>query len=474
MQKPSEPMKDTNMKCPNCGGDHWENVDNFRLKPAGMGLCTSCGFVSYPAKWKTKEEIFAHYRTSYRNPPTHANLFACERKNHFHHKFLAETFEAWKKEKNEAPAICEVGAAFGASLNFFRQVFPKADVSGTELTTSMRRNAAHEFGIKLSEDIDESKTYDMIMSYKVLEHQVDPHLELERYARLLKPGGLLYMSVPTWFKTLYNFGMSGFDLEYYFDPNHINVWTREVFESMLNRAGFEIVKADQVIYSSTYLCRVNPEMKKGPMVKHDPTVIKVALGNIKAAFLAFQENNFKKAIEIWPDYPQAHVSHAEMSRKILGEKGWAEFSAQIIEPALKACPESSDILVMATDFAMRAGELQAATKFAEKALLWKPENPVSLSHLVNIMRELALKAKDPKEKLHYFIQAREIASHWRHVSGQHFKEATDLILFFNSKIPFAGENETAPKERNVTSDSVFPPSRRPRPEGQAPSAALST
>ena len=457
MKKPIEPMKDTNMKCPNCGGDHWEDVDKFRLKPSGMGLCMSCGFVSYPAKWKSKEEIFAHYRTDYRNPPTHANLFACERKNHFHHKFLYDTFETWKEQKNYKPAICEVGAAFGASLNFFRQVFPQADVSGTELTTSMRRNAAHEFGIKLSEDIDETKTYDMIMSYKVLEHQVDPHLELERYAKLLKPGGLLYMSVPTWFKTLYNFGMSGFDLEYYFDPNHINVWTREMFESMLRRAGFEIVKADQVIYSSTYLCRVNPEMKKEPMVKHDPTMIKVALGNIRAAFMAFQDNNFKKAIEIWPDYPQAHVSHAEMSRKILGEKGWKAFSEEIIEPALKACPESADILVMATDFAMRAGEWQTATKFAEKALLWKPENPVSLSHLVNIMREIGIRAKDPKEKLHYFIQAREIATHWRNVSGQHFKEATDLILFFNAKIPFEGETQPAPKVKPKAALRVLEP-----------------
>lgn len=134
-----------------------------------------------------------------------------------------------------------------------------------------------------------------------------------------------------------------------------------------------------------------------------------------------------------------------MSRKILGEKGWKAFSEEIIEPALKACPESADILVMATDFAMRAGEWQTATKFAEKALLWKPENPVSLSHLVNIMREIGIRAKDPKEKLHYFIQAREIATHWRNVSGQHFKEATDLILFFNAKIPFEGETQPAPK-----------------------------
>lgn len=433
-------MQDTNMNCPNCGENHWENVDQFRLKPQGMGVCTSCGFVSYPSKWKSPEDIKAHYRTSYRNPPTHANLFACERKNYFHQKFLNDTFQEWKESGRVAPAVCEVGAAFGSTLQWVRSEFPQADINGTELTTSMRRNAMHEFGIRLDEDIDESKTYDLIMTYKVLEHQVDPQLELKRYAKLLKPGGLLYISVPTWFKSLYNFGMSGFDLEYYFDPNHINVWTREMFENILARAGFEIIKADQVIYSSTYLCRVNPEMEKTPLVKHDPTLIKVGLGNIKSAFLAFQENDFKKAIEIWPDYPQAHVSHAEMSRKILGEKGWKAFKEEIINPALKACPESADILVMASDFAMRASEFMEATKYIEKALTWKPENPVCLNQLANTMRELALRAKTPHEKLHYFHQAREVARHWRHTSTQHFREATDLIYFFNSKLPFEGED----------------------------------
>lgn len=434
-------VTDSKMKCPNCGENHWEDVDHLRMKPQGMALCLSCGFVSYPSKWKSLEEIKEHYRTSYRNPPSHANLFACERKNHFHHKFLVDTFEGWKKEGKDAPVICEVGAAFGFSLHFFRSIFPKADLNGTELTTSMRRNAAHEFGIRLTEEIDESKTYDFIMTYKVLEHQFEPLKELERYRKLLKPDGLLYISVPTWFKSLYNFGMSGFDLEYYFDPNHINVWTREMFESLLGRAGFEIVKSDQIIYSSTYLCKVGEP--KTDTVKHDPTLIRAALANIKAAFLAFNDNDFKKAISIWADYPQAWASHAEMSRKLLAEKGWQGFNEEIIEPALKACPESSDILVMATDFAMRAGEFTTAIKFAEQALLAKPENPTSLNQLANIMREMALRAKDERERLHYFDQARQIARHWRNVSTQHFKEATDLILFLNSKLPFKGENDEA-------------------------------
>lgn len=434
------PMLNTNMNCPNCNENKWESVDAHRIKPQGMGICTSCGFVSYPSKWQTEEEIKKHYRSSYRNPPSHANLFSGERKNHFHHKFLLETFEKWKAEGLENPKICEVGAAFGWTLNWIKTVFPKAEIYGTELTTSFRRNAYHEFGINLTEDIDETKKYDLIMSYKVLEHQLDPNKALEKYTKLLTPNGLLYISVPTWFNALYNFGLTGFDIEYYYDPNHINVWTIEMFENIMNRAGFEIIKSDQVIYSSTYLCKPNPEMKTKPVLKLDVKEMKDKLARIKKAFLFFEENKFDEAIKEWPCYPQAHVSKAEMSRKLLTEKGWVAFQDAIIDPALEACPNTAEVVIMATDFAMRANEFPQAIKYAEVALQMKPENPISLNQLANTMRELALRGKNMKEKIHYFVQAREVCRHLRQVSTQHFKEATDMIFFFNSRIPFKGES----------------------------------
>lgn len=84
-------------------------------------------------------------------------MFAGERKNCFHHKFLLDLFNKWKAEGKESPRICEIGAAYGFTLQWIRQIFPKAEISGTELTTSFRRNAYHEFGIKLDEDIDTTK-----------------------------------------------------------------------------------------------------------------------------------------------------------------------------------------------------------------------------------------------------------------------------------------------------------------------------
>ncbi len=43
------------MRCIVCDNSNWENVDQFRIKKEGMSLCKSCGFVSYPEKYKKKE-----------------------------------------------------------------------------------------------------------------------------------------------------------------------------------------------------------------------------------------------------------------------------------------------------------------------------------------------------------------------------------------------------------------------------------
>ena len=52
------------MRCIVCDStDKWKNVDEFRLKPSGMCVCENCGFVSYPSRWKSEDEIKKHYRT---------------------------------------------------------------------------------------------------------------------------------------------------------------------------------------------------------------------------------------------------------------------------------------------------------------------------------------------------------------------------------------------------------------------------
>lgn len=429
------------MNCPSCNSNDWKNVDEFRFKQKddkghdiGMHICNVCSFISYPAKYKSKAEIIAHYRKEYRKPPTVMNMFTGQRKNHFHYAFLKDHIEKWQKSEDQID-IVEIGAAFGMSLNMFQQLLPGANIEGTELTQSYKNVCKQEFGIELKDDFDDSKSYDLIMSYKVLEHQLDPHVELARYAKALKPEGFLYISVPTWFGPMVNFGLEGFDLEYYYDPNHINVWTRQMFESMMSRAGLEIVKYDGTMYGDTYLCkRTIKAVTTEPFIEK-PGHILEKLKATKEAFLAFIDQDYAGAIAHYKNFPQAHINLLEMSRKELSEKGWEAFKRDRIDSMLDSCPDSVEAMICATDFMMRMKRYEEALEMTKTTLKLKPNNPASLFQAGICFEQSAVLSKDKNEKLKFLLKAKELYFHLMNVSEQNKHETISKIYFINSQIP---------------------------------------
>lgn len=427
------------MRCLICHENDWEVVDQYIFKPKGMSICKCCGFVSYPSKWKTEEEIKAHYRKDYRACPNAQNLYSGQRKLHFHNAFLTPLFEEWKAEGRIEPEIYEIGAAYGMALSWARDTYKGAKVGGTELTISYRRNAFHQYGIDLHEDFDDSKKYDLIMSYKVAEHQLDVDKMLSKYRSCLKPNGVMYISVPCWFEQMNNFGLGGFDLEYYYDPNHINVWTRKLFESLLKKVGLEIIRQDHIIYDSTYLVKACEPKALDQNDYENPSEIKKIMGLIKEAFIATTENRFDDALKLYPNYPTAHITRIEMIRKQAFANGWDWIEEHIINRMLSECGPSAEILISATDLAMRAKKHEEAIAYAQQALEAKPGNPVSLGQLINIMREIALSSEAEEKKLHYFNEARKIAEHLGKVSIQHARESIDYIYLFNSQLPIPSE-----------------------------------
>lgn len=435
------------MRCVICNStDKWKNVDDYRLKPAGMCMCTICGFISYPDKWKSKEAIVEYYRKEYRTAPSSNNFYTCQRKIHFHAAFLQSVFEEWAKGNKKNPEVFEIGAAFGTVLHWIRSAYPGANVDGTELTTSMRRVAWHEFGLALKEDINDEKKHDLIMSYKVAEHQLDVDVELKRYHKALNDDGYLYISVPTWFGPLTNFGAGGFDLEYYYDPNHINVWTTNNFEILLQKCGFEIVKADHIMYDSTYLCKKSNVETCAKNVKFDdPNVILENLNRAKSAFLAMVENDFKSAITIWPNFPVAHVNAAEMARKEIQNNGWAWAKENIIGPALEACNGAAEITLMAGDFALRLGQYQEAIDYANETLVTKPNTPGAYLCIINALREMAIKTTDPETKGKLFEDARSVSVILGNTSAQHQRESLDFRYLYGANIPAPFEQNAKPQ-----------------------------
>ena len=430
------------ISCLICGESKWANVDEYRLKPDGMCMCEKCGFVTYPAIIAKSEELKEYYRKEYRPGPSVANVFTGQRKLHYHANFLNDLLLEWKK-KHIKPVVFEVGAAFGMFLKWISDNVKDAKVYGSELTLSFRRVAFHEYNIPLAEEFDDTKKYDLIASYKVAEHMAHADKEIRRYAEALKSDGHVYISVPIWFESMSNFGADGFTLDYYYDKNHVNVWTRKNFETLLKKCGLEIVKEDHVYYDSTYLCKRNDEMMKVEPVYDEPTRILDCLSRIKKSSIAFDSGKFSEAVSIFATYPDAHIGSYEHARKQWHEKGFEAIEKEVMAPALAACPNSQKITYFCADLCMRYEQLDKALEYLNKCIVQKPGCASSLNALAHCYRGMAQKTKDKAQKEQLLIQARDIGRHVNQISLQHSTESISWIFADEAKIPMPGETGEA-------------------------------
>lgn len=439
----------TNMRCCICEStDKWKCVDEYRVIAKGMHICMGCGFVSYPSLYKTEKEIIEFYRQDYRRKPSIGNLYTGNRKLLFHDIFLRPVFDEWKKKGIEAPVIGEVGSAYGLFLNWIRATFfPKAELHGTELTTGFKRVAFHEYGLNLKDDLDPNVKYDMICSYKVAEHQMDVDKKLLQYKNMLKEDGLLYISVPTWFDRLTNFGMDGtIDLEYYYDPSHINVWTRKLFESLLKKVGLEVIKYNDTLYGDTYLCKRNDELMLEARAVETPSKVIEMMAKIKKAYEHFSKHEYKEAIEAWPRFPLGWANYYENNRALFHKNGNPNFEDifnHFCKPFLELCPTEVDAYRFAADLNMRYDRYPHAIEYLQKALSMRDNTPVLLSMLSHCFYQLALKEQNQAKKNDLILTARNIQKHIAKIDLQSVPEAINWIYAYSAELPTPFENKAA-------------------------------
>jgi len=436
------------MNCFICGANDWNNVDQFRLKqveddgkPVGMSMCNSCGVVSYPDKYQTKEQIKEFYRKEYRKPPQTQDFFSGERKLHYHHYFLNHLFTEWKKAGRTKPVVGEVGSAFGMFLNWIKEHnFPEAELHGTEWDLARKRVAFHEYGLTLKDELPTDIKYDLITSYRVLEHQCDPHLELEHYYNLLKDDGVLYLSVPIWFRELQNPGQSVFDIEFYWSTSHINCWSNEHLEYLLDKVGFAPIYRNDNIYGNTYLLKKLPLKNREPVFpKWNPAEKLDEIERIFRCWQGIHEGDAALALSQWQNCVAAWAHHYEMNRAKFHEQGFEFINNEILLKCIQACPNSADAFTLAGNVAMRYNQFDLALKYLDQAIKRKPNNPSVLAEMAKCFREKAIHTKDENEKAVFYKEAMEICKFIRQSSMELAPQVLTYIYSDQSKIPIPGE-----------------------------------
>lgn len=395
-------------------------------------MCKGCGFVSYPSKYKTKEQIKEYYRKEYRPGPQVNSLYTGERKLQYHAYFLKGLLESWKKSGKENPVIGEVGSAYGLFLNWMRQQFPNADISGTELTESYRRVAYHEFGLRLTDELDKSKKYDMIASYHVLEHIIEPHKEAQEYYDLLKDDGVFYLSVPIWYREANNSAMPGFSVEIHWAPDHINSWAEEHLEHMLARVGFKIEYKNNNIYGNTYILKKHlPNHALTHDFKPDQYLEKIK--KLWALHNYLEEANTVAAIETWPNCPTAWIAHYEYNRANFHKN--PDDLNKFMEKAKASCPNSADILIFIGDILTRYERYKEALDVFHEAMKRKPNNDNILMGISNCYRMMAHKSKDEAEKTKLLKESINILRFLMNVSTQSLPQAISWSYQDQAQLP---------------------------------------
>lgn len=150
--------------------------------------------------------------------------------------------------------VIDVGCGQGVALRHFKRLGCRAvgittnaeDLEACAAYYDVRRLDMHDTGLS-------SESWDLVWARHVLEHSPAPLFALHEFKRVLRPGGWLYIEVP----------MPGTSCQHETNQNHYSVLTDSMWQSLIQKAGFELVESRIWTLSTpagpdeyrSYLCR---------------------------------------------------------------------------------------------------------------------------------------------------------------------------------------------------------------------------
>lgn len=239
--------------CPLCGSPDIPEIPKYQLN--FLVKCADCNFV-YCGRKPSKEELTAHYNQYPRG--TTISPITVSR-----YSDLCDTFDNYRKTNN----ILDVGCGDGHFLVEARK--RGWNVFGTEFTEEAvevcAQKGIHMIKGALSDVHVEAGYFDIITSFEVIEHTNNPKEEASILFKLLRPGGLIYVTTPN-FDSISRvlLGAKWNVIEY---PEHLCYFTKRTITRLLRDAGFERVRVTSIGISLERIRRssgnINPEAVDG-------------------------------------------------------------------------------------------------------------------------------------------------------------------------------------------------------------------
>ena len=287
---------------------------------SNIAICKTCGntFHVVPTGPEAEAKMKDYYRHGYRPAPNIGNLLTTGNKTGYIKIWLDPLIAKMKKEINRPLISADIGCATGYVVAYMRKMGLRA--TGCDYTVTYRRFAEHFYGVPVTEELEPKHKYDLLTMYHVLEHIPEPDKKLAQYVGMLSDEGRMFISVPEWFDTLENgdgqeMAATGFDG--YYHKDHVNIFSRQSLLNLFAKVGLVAEEEDHIQYGQTFVLRkykpttlltsLPTQVPKQPIVPESWEAQLEKLTRSKAAIEAYQARDYKKAVHLWPKFPEAHL-----------------------------------------------------------------------------------------------------------------------------------------------------------------------
>jgi 2-polyprenyl-3-methyl-5-hydroxy-6-metoxy-1,4-benzoquinol methylase len=232
------------VKCDLCGADapnlFLTTTDRFSQEIFHLSRCSQCGLV-YLIPRPAAAELEGIYPDDYE-----AYTISDQNRTAVEQWHIRRAFKLQLKYIHrflpQRGMLLDVGCATGNFLNAAREYDWK--VMGLEVMEKAARVAHEHYGLYVSQADLESfagpaGSMDAVVLWDVLEHLPSPRRALERIHQLLRPGGMVFFSIPN----LVSFDRYLFGKEWigWDPPRHFTLFDHKTLKAMLASTGFELV-----------------------------------------------------------------------------------------------------------------------------------------------------------------------------------------------------------------------------------------
>ncbi len=208
----------------------------------------SSGFV-FCSKIPTEEEILNHYN-NYPIGYGADSAITTIRINE-----VLDGFEKFRKTNK----MLDVGC--GPGLFLIEAKKRGWEVYGTEFTDNqlayLNKKGINTLKGKLNDNSFKDEMFDIIISSEVIEHINNPVEEIKHFNRLIRKGGVVYITTPN-FNALERYFLKG-DYEIIEYPEHLCYYTPKTINLLLTQNGFEKLK---ITTTGISLARIKKSLKR--------------------------------------------------------------------------------------------------------------------------------------------------------------------------------------------------------------------